>query len=130
VKLEIPNWEQIHEIVRFYQAAIVNTVFGISAYTLLVWLGMNIYAAQAISHVMGTIFNYFTYSRHVFRGASPAKMRFAISYAIYYVVNLAILAALAQFISSPYVAGIGAVFLASVLNYFALRRLVFRITAA
>jgi putative flippase GtrA len=130
MKRGLPNWERIREVVRFYQAGIVNTIFGISAYTLLVWLGMNLYVAQAVSHVMGTIFNYYTYSRHVFRGVSPAKMRFAISYAAYYVVNLGMLAALSQFIHSPYVAGIGAVFLASIVNYFALRRFVFRLQSA
>lgn len=124
----ISSWEHIREIVRFYQAAIVNTTFGISAYTLLVWLGLNIYAAQAASHMMGMTFNYFTYSRHVFRGVAPAKLRFILSYAIYYLVNLVVLAALAQFIASPYVAGIGAALLVSLLNYFALKHLVFRVT--
>lgn len=124
----IPDWGHIKEIVRFYQAAIINTAFGISAYALLVWLGFNIYAAQAIAHVMGMTFNYFTYSRHVFRGAAPAKIRFILSYAIYYVVNLAVLATLAQFIASPYIAGIVAALLVSLLNYFALKHLVFRVT--
>jgi putative flippase GtrA len=130
MKFPIPSWERLREIVRFYQAAIINTAFGISAYALLVWLGLNIYVAQAVAQVMGMTFNYFTYSRHVFRGTEPAKLRFAISYAVYYVVALAALAALAQFITSPYAAGIGAALIASLLNYFVLKHLVFRMTAA
>lgn len=124
--IALPSWDRLREIARFYQAAVVNTVFGLSAYGLLVWLGLNMYAAQAIAHVAGMTFNYFTYSRHVFRGAAPAKRRFIVSYIIYYFVNLGALAAIAQFVRSPYVAGFAAAFLVSALNYFALKHLVFR----
>ena len=121
------NWKRLRELMRFYQAAVVNTAFGISAYFLLVWLGLNPYVAQAMSHVMGMGFNYFSFSRHVFRGAAPAKLRFTLSYAIYYVVNLAALMAFSRVIHSPYIAGLAAAVAVSVLNYFALKRLVFRI---
>lgn len=120
---------RIRGIIRYYQAAIVNTIFGISMYSLLVWLGINLFVAQAISHVMGVAFNYFSYSRHVFTEASPAKLRFIASYAANYFVNLTILAALSHFISSPYIAGIIVVLIVSILNYFMLKHLVFRITA-
>lgn len=120
---------RIRGMIRYYQAAIVNTIFGISMYSLLVWLGMNLFVAQAISHVMGVAFNYFSYSRHVFTEASPAKLRFIASYAANYFVNLTILAALSHFISSPYIAGIIVVLIVSILNYFMLKHLVFRITA-
>jgi putative flippase GtrA len=119
------DWSRLRQLMRFYQAAIINTTFGLSTYFLLVWLGLNLYAAQAISHVMGMTFNYFTYSRHVFRGASPAKIRFALSYIIYYFVNLASLFIISRFILSPYVAGFLAAFSTSLLNYFILKRFVF-----
>jgi len=120
------RWDRLRELVRFYQAAIINTVFGFSVYTVLVWFGLNIYAAQAISHVMGMTFNYFVYSRHVFRGTEPAKARFAMTYAIYYFVNLAALALFSYAIRSPYLAGAAATLTVSLLNYFALKHLVFR----
>jgi len=128
--IRLPSWERVKELVRFYQAAILNTAFGISAYSLLVWLGLNIYAAQAISHVMGMTFNYFTYSRHVFRDSAPAKMRFVMSYAGYYLVNLVVLAIVAHFVHNPYIAGIGASLIVSVANYFALKHFVFNRRAA
>lgn len=124
-----PLWARISELVRFYQAAALNTAFGIGAYLLLVSLGMNMFLAQATSHVMGMAFNYFTYSRHVFRGSQPAKMRFVFSYAGHYVLGLGALAAIAQFVSNPYIAGIAAAVAVSVVNYFVLRRLVFRVGA-
>jgi putative flippase GtrA len=125
----IPDWERLRELVRFYQAAVLNTVFGIGAYLVLVALGVNMYAAQAISHVMGMAFNYFTYSRHVFRGSKPAKTRFIASYGLHYLLGLAALAGISQFIDNPYIAGIGAALAVSVVNYFILRNLVFKAPA-
>ena len=123
------NVARLRELLRFYQAAIANTGFGISAYFLLVWLGFNPFAAQAIAHIAGMAFNYVTYSRHVFRGAAPAKLRFTVSYAAAYLVNVAALAMFSRFIHSPYMAGLAVAASVSLLNYFVLKRLVFRITA-
>lgn len=113
------------EIWRYYQAGVLNTLFGLGFYALLVWLGMNIYAAQLISHVLGMAFNYFTYSRHVFRDSAPAKLRFVVSYAINYAVSVATLALVSRVIASPYLAGIVTTLFVSVVNYVALKFLVF-----
>lgn len=117
---------RLFEVLRYYQAGLVNLGFGIGCYMALVWTGMNIFLAQAISHVAGTAFNYFTYSRFVFRTTKPAKLRFVLSYLGSYMLNLAALAACARFIANPYWAGIAAAFLVSIVMYFGLRRLVFR----
>jgi putative flippase GtrA len=117
--------DRVLELFRFYQAAILNTAFGLSAYALLVWCGLNIYVAQLVAHLMGMTFNYFTYSRHVFRAVTPAIGRFIASYAVNYLLSLATLASVAHFVRSPYVAGFVTALLVSVLNYFALRYLVF-----
>jgi putative flippase GtrA len=122
----IPDWDRIKELFRFYQAALLNTIFGIGMYMLLVALGMNMFAAQALSHVLGMAFNYFTYSRHVFRGSAPAKMRFIMSYAVHYVMGLAALAAISRVVTNPYLAGLAAAILVSFINYFILRHLVFK----
>lgn len=114
------------ELWRYYQAGIANTAFGLAAYSLFVWLGLNMYVAQLVAHTLGVAFNYLTYSRHVFRDASPAKLRFVISYAGNYLVGLATLAAVAQVVASPYLAGIVSAGIVSVINYFALKHLVFR----
>lgn len=125
----MPDWDRLRELVRFYQAAVLNTVFGIGAYLVLVALGVNMYAAQAIAHVMGMAFNYLTYSRHVFRDSKPAKTRFIASYGLHYLLGLAALAGISQFIDNPYIAGIGAALAVSVVNYFVLRNLVFKAPA-
>ena len=108
--------ERLIELWRYYQAGVVNTAFGLGAYALLVWLGLNMFVAQLVAHVAGVIFNYLTYSRHVFRDAGPAKLRFALSYAINYLIGLAMLAAVALAIKSPYLAGLVSAVLVSILN--------------
>jgi putative flippase GtrA len=126
----VPGWPQMRQIVRFYQAAIINTAFGISLYALFVWLGLNLFVAQAAAHVLGSAFNYITYSRHVFAAAKPAKLRFAMSYVGAYLLNLVVLYGLSRFIASPYIAGISTALIVSAINFVVLKRLVFRTRAA
>ena len=118
------------EIWRYYQAGMVNTAFGLGAYALLVWLGLNIYVAQFIAHFAGVLFNYMTYSRHVFRDAGPAKLRFAMSYGINYLLGLGTLATVARTVASPYLAGFITAVLVSIINYFILKYLIFLRKAA
>ena len=125
-----PSRVRLGELWRYYQAGIANTAFGLCTYAILVWFGLNMYVAQFLAHMLGVAFNYLTYSRHVFRDAKPAKLRFLASYAVNYLVGLATLAALAQFVASPYLAGLLAAGLVSIVNYFALKKLVFLVKAA
>lgn len=123
--LKSNSFGRLVELTRFYQAAAFNALFGFSMYALFVALGINIYVAQIMSHSLGVAFNYFTYSRHVFRDAGPAKTRFVAIYVVNYFVGLGSLALVARFIASPYLAGLVALVLASIINYFALKHIVF-----
>lgn len=117
--------ERMGELIRFYEAAAINTAFGVGFYLLLIYAGLEMYMAQLISHFTGVIFNYAVYSRHVFRGSRAAKTRFACSYLVNYFASLAVLAGLAQFIASPYIAGIATALIVSLGNYLVLKRFVF-----
>lgn len=110
---------------RYYQAGIVNTLFGYGMYVLLVRIGVWMYAAQLIAHVLGVVFNYFTYSRHAFADSTASKPRFVLSYVFNYLLGLASLAAAAQLIQSPYLAGLVSILFVSIVNYFILKNLVF-----
>lgn len=110
---------------RYYQAGIVNTAFGYGLYAAFVALGFNIYLAQVIAHLLGMTFNYFTYSRHTFRDSDVSKGRFILSYAINYLLGLASLWAASQLIASPYLAGLVAVVVVSLVNYLILKNWVF-----
>ena len=120
----------IGRFIRFYQAAAVNTLFGFGIYALMIRLGINIYGAQAIAQVLGVTFNYFTYSRHVFQDRKASKHAFLLAYLSNYVVNLLLLAIFDRVIQSSYWAGLASTLMASVINYLALRSLVFRRKAA
>lgn len=117
--------QRLAEIWRYYQAGAVNALFGFGMYSLFVWLGVGIFAAQILAHVLGVAFNYFTYSRHTFRDAGPAKLRFVMSYGLNYLVSVGALLLASSQISSPYIAGLIAIILTSIVNYFLLRYLVF-----
>ena len=117
-------------LVRYYQAGIVNAAVGYGLYAGFVRLGLNLYVAQIVAHVLGTAFNYVSYSRHAFRGAAPAKLRFAIAYAANYFVSLATLAGARAFVHSPYLAGFISLGCASLINFFVLKHVVFTKAAA
>lgn len=110
---------------RYYQAGIVNTAFGYGLYALFVGLGLNMYLAQIIAHLMGMTFNYFTYSRHAFHDSDVSKGRFILSYAVNYLLGLAALWAASRVIVSPYLAGLVAVAVVSLINYLILKYWVF-----
>jgi putative flippase GtrA len=116
---------RLGELFRYYQAGLINMAFGFSLYAMLVATGLNIYVAQIISHVLGVAFNYFTYSRHVFRDAGPSKLRFVVSYGVNYLLSAGMLAAVTIWIKSPYIAGLIVVVTVSLINYFALKHIVF-----
>jgi putative flippase GtrA len=117
---------RINELWRFYKVGIVNTIFGFGLYSFLVFVGLNLFIAQITSQVCGVIFNYFTFSRHVFPDRRPSIGRFVGSYALNYLVGLLLLRLFIIFIRSPYVAGLCTTLVASALNYVVLKTLVFR----
>src|SRR3546814_5893635 len=72
---------------RYYTVGVINSLFGYGVYALLLSMGLNMYAAQIIGHIIGVAFNYFTYRRHVFQRAAASKLRFIISYTLNYAVR-------------------------------------------
>lgn len=117
---------RLAQLIRFYQAAAVNTAFGFGVYALIVRLGLNPFVAQVVAQVLGVTFNYFTYSRHAFRGHSASKRSFALAYIGNYLMNVALLALFLRVIRSATLAGLAATIAASLLNFLVLRSLVFR----
>lgn len=111
---------------RYYKVGLLNTVFGFCLYALLLRLGLWLYLAQIVSHLIGMAFNYFSYSRHVFADAKASKTRFILSYALNYLIGLACLAGAAGVISSPYAAGLAAILITSAINFLVLSRFVFK----
>ena len=122
---EVKTFGSIERLWRYYQAGIVNTAFGYGLYALFVALGLNMYLAQFVAHVLGMAFNYLTYSRHAFHDSDVSKSRFVASYAVNYLLGLGALWATSQVVASPYLAGLIAVGIVSLINYFILKHWVF-----
>ena len=112
-------------LVRFGVAGVVNTLFGASAYVVLVWFGLNLFAAQLLATVLGVGFNFMMFSLHVFPGSKPAPMKFILAYAVNYALSLGLLAVYHLFIRSPYIAGVMTMATAAIVNYLILKRFVF-----
>lgn len=123
------DWRRKQEwwqLLRYYQAGLINMAFGYAAFAVLVWLGLQVFVAQAVGHVLGVTFNYFTYSKFAFAGQQASKSNFAMAYVGNYFLGLAFLWAALKVLPSPYIAGAVATVAVSVFNYFILKRLVFR----
>ena len=118
----IAEWK---ELWRYYQAGIVNTAFGYGLYALFVAVGLNMYIAQITAHVLGVIFNYFTYSRYAFAKRQGSLSRFILSYALNYLLAVGFLWLASRAFNSPYLAGLIATLAVSIINFFLLRKLVF-----
>ncbi len=117
---------RLERLIRYYGVGAINTAFGFGLYALLVFLGLNLFLAQLVAHVSGTIFNYFTYSRHVFRGHRRSPAAFVGAYVFNYLLGLGLLALAHLLVSNPYGAGLLTLFVGTAINYFVLRRFVFR----
>ena len=125
--VQAPALTSIERLWRYYQAGIVNTAFGYGLYAVFIALGLNMYLAQIVAHLLEMTFNYFTYSRHAFHDSDVSKGRFILSYAVHYLLGLAALWGASQFIVSPYLAGLVAVVVVSLINYLILKNWVFSV---
>ena len=119
---------ELMRVVRYYQAGIVNTLFGVGLFTLLFWIGLNVYLAQFVAHFCGMAFNYLTYSRYAFGDRAGSKPRFVASYIVNYALGLASLWAASQIIASAYLAFVASFLFVTIVNYFILKRFVFATT--
>lgn len=113
------------QVWRYYQAGVINTLFGYGLYAGMVSVGIDLYVAQAVGHVLGMAFNWFTYSRHAFQDKQGSAGRFILSYGVNYVLSLGALRASTMVIDNAYIAGLITVFFVSIINYFVLARFVF-----
>lgn len=122
----LPPRREWLQLARYYVAGVINLGFGYLLFAAMVWLGLQVYVAQAVGHVLGVIFNYFTYDRIAFTDKYGSKIPFIISYVLNYVVGVSLLWLGLRFIASPYGAGFAAAVILSILNYFVLSKWVFR----
>ncbi len=117
---------RFEQIARYYGVGIVNSIFGFTLYAIFVYFIHNRFIAQICSHVIGTAFNYFMFRRHVFRSHDSRIVNYIMAYAFNYLLGLSTLWLVSLAISSPYIAGLISLIFTAFVNYFVLRRFVFR----
>ena len=110
---------------KYYGVGAINTAFGYSLYSVIIFLGVNLFIAQLISHCTGVVFNYFMFKKHVFKGTQPNIVRYIGAYIVNYFIGLGALYIVSRFFHSPYIAGFIALLIISTINFFVLRYLVF-----
>lgn len=113
-------------VARFVIAAGVNTLFGWLVYSLLYWVGLDVWLALLIATVCGVAFNFMTLGGYVFRQLDARRLpRFVVVYLVVYLVNVACVHGLArpqwspiwvQFVLAPWMGA---------LSYLLMSRLVF-----
>lgn len=81
-----------YRFVRFVLVGIVNTLFGMSIYTLCLYVGMPYQVATFVSTILGVLFNFKSIGVMVF-GSHDNRLiwRFVISYAVAYVIQLLVI---------------------------------------
>jgi len=114
----IDEWKQLW---RYYQVGIVNTIFGYGVFAAFIRFGINVYVAQIIAHIIGVMFNYFTYSRYAFAGKKSNLANYVLAYIFNYTVSVTALFLIHRAVNSPYLCGMIATIIASVVNYFVLK---------
>ncbi|MGK6322989.1 GtrA family protein [Sphingomonas sp. DT-51] len=121
-----PRLSHITRLARYYGVAAINTLWGYGVYAGLVALGLNLFVAQIVAHVIGVTFNYFSYSRGVFQRPPQSKAAYIMAYAVNYGVSASFLALFHLTGLSPYLSGLAALVCSSLLNFLVLSRFVFR----
>lgn len=126
----LPPSSEWLQMARYYAAAALNLMFGYLMFACLLWLGLQVFVAQAVGYVLGVIFNYVTYSRIAFTGKQGGKLSFVASYVVNYLASVVFLWLVLKALPSPYVGGLVATIAVSLVNYLVLKKWVFRAPAA
>jgi putative flippase GtrA len=112
--------------IRFLLTGGLNTMFGYGVFAACILLGINTAVSLAIAFVLGTAFNFVTYSRMVFSDVPRGFVgRFAILSCVLYAVNLGLLDLLMRLGPPPVAAQAILVLPMAVLGFFLNRLIVF-----
>lgn len=111
-------------IFRFLVAGVINTLFSVGVYWLLLYVGLSYPWAAALSMALGIIFSFNSHRSLVFR----TKGRFLLYVLVWlfiYVVNIASIAAIRKYVGD-YIAGVVLLPVNVLLSFMLLKRFVFQ----
>lgn len=111
---------------RFLFIGGVNTVFGYSVFSILVFFRVHYSLALLLATILGVLFNFKTLGMVVFRDGDNRKIfRFVLVYVILYFVNVGIVGTVKHFGVSTYAAGAIAVLPVALLGFILNNRFVY-----
>lgn len=91
------------KFVRFLATGLVNTIFGYLVFATLICLGVSEFLAVPMAMVVGTLFNFLSYGKFVFKCLGLRNMpKFALVYLLIYAFNVVGLRGLGRVGMGPY----------------------------
>lgn len=115
-----------HTFIRFIFVGVINTLFGVGVYCLMIFIGCPYTLATLISTVLGVLWNFKTTGVLVF-GSHDNKLifRFCFCYCVLYFVNIGVIYLIRKTGLDDYWSGILATPIVSVASYLLLKKFVF-----
>ena len=118
--------EQHQRIARFLATGFLNTIFGYSCFSALIFIGLHYTLAVFIGTILGVIFNFFTTGKFVFDIVDHRRLpRFIAVYIVIYIINVFWLKLMIIAGINLYLGGALAILPLAGLSYFLNSRLVF-----
>lgn len=116
------------EFIRYVLVGVINTIFGFFVYSVFLFFGAHFSIASLGATIIGSGFNYITYSRVVFNSKQTNKkfLKFLLIYASLYVFSLLIISLFKKMNFNDYIAGIFNFILIPVVSYILNKFFVFR----
>lgn len=115
------------KFLRFILIGILNTVFGVGVYCLMIFIGLPYFIATLISNVLGVLFNFKTTGKFVFENNDNSLIfRFTLCYLFIYVINTGVVKLMLLSGLDEYWAGISATPIVAICSFFMLKRFVYR----
>ena len=118
-----------HSVTKFILVGFLNTMFGYSLYSILVFLGLPYLQSLLLTTIVGVIFNYFSLGKLVFQQAG-GRITFVKFIFVYFIVYLFNAIALEQLVEvhqiNPYMSQLTCLVPSVVFNWFMFKMWVFK----
>lgn len=105
------------QIINFIIVGIFNTIFGYSIYALFIFLGFSYIIAVLFATLLGILFNFRTIGKYVFNSSNNGFFKFALVYAIVFIINIVVIKILKDFGLNDYISGLLAIVPASIISF-------------
>lgn len=115
------------EFIRFILIGIINTLFGVGVYCLMIFFGLHYFIATLASNVLGVLFNFKTTGKFVFENEDRRLIfRFVLCYMLVYLINNGVIKAILLTGLNEYWAGILATPVVALCSFFMLKHFVYK----